>query len=271
MLVDSHCHLDCLDLAKYNGDLMAALRAAAALDVGYILCAGIDLENSRRIVQLAQQYKNIVVSVGLHPTEHIDYVVHEDEVCALATDPLVVGIGETGLDYYHITDEQARAVQQQRFVTHIRAAQRLRKPLIIHSRDAAADILRILQQEQAAQVGGVFHCFAGDWEVAQQALAMNFYISFSGIITFKNAEPLRAVARQVPLDRILLETDAPFLAPMPYRGKPNEPAYLRCVAESMAALRGITYQELAAITTENFFRLFKSPVHKNQVAETAFK
>lgn len=258
MLTDSHCHLDLLDLAKYHGDLDAALAAACALDVQYFLCAGINLAQTDALLQLARAHANVVISIGMHPTEGEGIEVSVDDVCRWADDSLVVAIGETGLDYYHVADEHARELQRRKFATHIRAAQVLRKPLIIHTRDATADTMRIMRAESASAAGGVMHCFSGDIAAAQQYLEMGFYISFSGVITFKNAAALREVAQQIPLDKMLLETDAPFLAPVPHRGKSNEPAYLRYVAECMAQLRGISYQELADATTANFFRLFGS-------------
>lgn len=256
MLIDSHCHLDMLDLAKYNGELSAALAAAARLDVQYFLCAGIDLVQQEMLLQLAHAHKNVVISVGTHPTEGEGIEVTADEICRLARDPLIVAIGETGLDYYHVTAENLRVAQQRKFREHIRAAKMLRKPLIIHARDAFNDVVQIMREEKAAEAGGVMHCFSGDIAAAEEYLALGFYLSFSGVITFKNAAGLREVARQVPLEKMLLETDAPYLAPVPYRGKSNEPAYLRYVAECMAELRGISYQELATATTANFFRLF---------------
>lgn len=257
MLIDSHCHLDRLDLTKYQGDLHLALAKAAELDVQYFLCPGIDLENFPNILKIAQEHKNIVVGVGLHPSENLQYDLPVDELCRLADNPLVVAIGETGLDYYYAADESARARQRQRFIVHVRAAREVQKPLIIHSRSAAVDIINILQAEQAQAIGGVLHCFTEDWQMAMQSMELGFYIGFSGIITFKNADSIRQVVKQVPLDKMLLETDAPYLAPVPYRGKPNEPAYLRNTAEAMANLRGISYDELAAKTTANFFKFIK--------------
>jgi len=256
MLIDSHCHLDLLDLTKYNGDLHLALAVAAEQDVQHFLCPGVDLEHFPNILKLAQENKNIFASVALHPSEEVQYDLQEQELLKLADNPLVVAIGETGLDYYYASNEEEHVMQRKRFVTHIRVARELHKSLIIHSRSAPEDIVNILRAEHAEDIGGVMHCFVDDWQTAQQVLAMGFYISFSGIITFKNAADLREVAIQVPLNKMLLETDAPYLAPVPYRGKPNEPAYLRNTAEFMANLRGISYNELAEITTENFFSLF---------------
>lgn len=253
MLVDSHCHLDCLDLQTRS--LADVLQQAAAADVNYFLCPGVDIEHAANVLAIAKQYSNVVAAIGKHPTEtgHNPSVA---ELVTLGNDKIVVGIGETGLDYAGCETEAAKEQQRQLFRVHIQAAKELHKPLIIHSREAAQDILTILREEQAATVGGVLHCFTEDLAMAQAAMDLNFYISLSGIITFKKADSLRAVAMELPLDKILIETDAPYLAPVPMRGKPNEPAYLRYIAEFLAKLRGIAYQQLAEQTTANFFRLF---------------
>ena len=259
MLIDSHCHLDKLELSKYQGDLHLALVKATEAGVGYFLCPGIDLDSFPNVLRLTQQYENVVGGVGLHPSEKIGYDLRVEELCQLADNPKIVAIGETGLDYYYATSEEERNQQKQRLLTHIRAAHEMKKPLIIHSRSAAEDIIDILRSESLPSISGVMHCFTESWEMAQQFMDLGFYISFSGIITFKNADVVRQVAKQVPLDRLLLETDAPYLAPVPYRGKPNEPAYLRQTAEALAVLRDISYANLATITSENFFRLFSCP------------
>jgi TatD DNase family protein len=258
MLIDSHCHLDRLDLTNYNDDLSLALLAAEKVNVKYFLCAGIDLENSRKILEIAKKYKNIVTSVGLHPTEESEKKPSVEELISLAADQLVVAIGETGLDYYRCEhDKMAQVYQQDLFRDHIRAANTIKKPLIIHSRMAKENLFEILRDENAANVGGVFHCFTEDWQVAKMALDMNFYISFSGIITFKNADALREVAKKIPADKILIETDAPYLAPTPFRGKQNEPAFLPYIAEKLAAIRGESVTQIAKQTSQNFFSLFK--------------
>lgn len=257
MLVDSHCHLDKLDLSKYENDLAKALAAANRVNVKFFLCPGVTLIGFPSILQLAKQNENVVVAIGLHPTEDLMHEPTVQELCTLADDKLIVGIGETGLDYYYCRDDKNIQEQQQRvFRTHIQAAKELKKPLIIHSRLAEQDIIRILKEEKASDIGGVFHCYTENWEMAQTVLNMNFYISFSGIVTFKNAEMLRDVAKKVPLDKMLLETDAPFLAPTPYRGKPNEPAYLPLVAECIAKNRADTLDNIAKHSSENFFNLF---------------
>lgn len=257
-IVDSHCHLDHLDLSNYNNDLTQALRAAHARGVNYILCPGVDLESFPAILSIAKRQPNVWAAVGVHPTEENAREPGIEELCELAKDSLVVGVGETGLDYAECqNDEEEKKWQQELFVKHIQAAKMAKKPLIIHSRLAVRDILHILRSEKADEVGGVMHCFTEDLDSALMAIELNFYISFSGIITFKNADSLRDVARKIPLDRVLLETDAPYLAPVPMRGKPNQPEYLRYTTEYFAALRGLPLEEVARQTTENFFRLFK--------------
>ncbi|MCL5261327.1 MAG: TatD family hydrolase [Gammaproteobacteria bacterium] len=256
MLIDSHCHLDQLNLTKYNGQLDLALAAAHTVDVKYFLCPGIDLEHFPDILALAKSRSDVVIGLGKHPTETgRDPTLQE--LISLGQDPLVVGIGETGLDYAYAKTQAERNYQQELLRLHIQAALKLNKPLILHSRDSGADIIKILREEKANKVGGVFHCFTDTLSVAEEALGLNFFIAFSGIITFKNAESLREVAKTIPLEKILLETDAPYLAPVPMRGKPNEPAYLRYVAEYLANLRGISLEQLAKQTSENFDKLFR--------------
>ncbi|MBI2786525.1 MAG: TatD family hydrolase, partial [Legionella longbeachae] len=186
--------------------------------------------------------------------------VSSDRLCELAANPACVAIGETGLDYYRTSTEEAQEIQRHRFREHIKAALKTSKPLIIHTRQAAEDTLALMAEENAQQVGGVMHCFAESLDVAQQAHDLNFFISFSGIVTFKNATSLQAVARKRPLDRILIETDSPYLAPVPYRGKQNQPAYVKFVAEAIAQLRGMHYDEIAEITTQNFYNCFKQSI-----------
>ncbi|GJM07688.1 MAG: hypothetical protein DHS20C10_14220 [marine bacterium B5-7] len=255
MLVDSHCHLDRLDLTKYDGDLSAAMAAAEDNQISHMLCVCIDLENFSAIHAIAQQYENVFVSVGVHPTEKDGREPKQEELVHLAKDPLVVAIGETGLDYFHCPESPEW--QRDRFRCHIRAAKEAKKPLIIHSRGAKEDTLKLMFEEGANEVGGVMHCFTEDWDMAERAMSLGFYISFSGIVTFKSAKTLQDVAMKMPLDRILIETDSPYLAPDPFRGKTNEPAYVRYVAEKVAALREDTVDNIAKATTENFFKLFK--------------
>jgi len=254
MLVDSHCHLDRLKLDKFDGDLDAVLELARRRGVSKFLCVGISLENVDRVVELAARYDDVVCSVGVHPLDVDSGLADVDKLLELARRPNVVALGETGLDYYYSTE--TRDVQQQNFVAHLQAAGRAGLPVIVHTRDARADTIELIREHGNLEHAGVLHCFTESWEMARAALDLNYYISLSGIVTFKNAEELRDVARNLPLDRLLVETDSPYLAPVPYRGKPNIPAYVREVAEFIAELRGISYEQLAEITTENFYRLF---------------
>jgi TatD DNase family protein len=253
-LVDSHCHLDRIDLNQFGGDLVQAIKATQALDVGHMLCVCIDMENFAAVLAIAEQYDCISASVGKHPTEWEGAEPSVEDLVAKAKHPKVVAIGETGLDYFH-GKEAERPLQQQRFVRHIHAAKISQKPLIIHTRQAQTDTIDILRAEQVDSA--VFHCFTEDWDMAKQGLDLGLYISFSGIVTFKNATSLQEVAKKVPLDRLLVETDSPYLTPVPHRGKANFPGYTRHVAEYIAELRGIPYQQLRDATTENFSRLFK--------------
>ena len=250
--IDSHCHLDFPELAGNIADVLAQMRHN---DVAAALCVSVNLEKFPQMLALAEQHPNIFASAGAHP----DYEgVEEPDVARLAKlaqHPKVIAIGETGLDYFRLKGDLEW--QRVRFRNHIRAARECGKPLIVHTREAAADTLRIMAEENAAEAGGVMHCFTETWEVAEAALALGFYISFSGIVTFKSAKQIKEVAQRVPLERILIETDAPYLAPAPHRGKLNQPAYVKHVAEEIAALRGISTEEAGRCTTENFMRLFK--------------
>lgn len=252
MLVDSHCHLDFPDLANRLPDVLQRMQDN---QVGLAVCIGVNLEDFPKVLSLAEQEPRLFATVGVHP-EYTD-VEEPDADCLveLASHPKVIAIGETGLDYYWQKDQPEW--QRDRFRTHIRAAKRCGKPLVVHTRDSAVDTLRVLKEEGADAIGGVMHCFTENWEIASQALDLGFYISFSGIVTFKNATVVKEVALKCPLDRILVETDSPYLAPVPYRGKPNEPAYVHYVAEEIARLRGISLEEISKATTDNFFRLFK--------------
>jgi TatD DNase family protein len=252
-LTDSHCHLN---FEPLRNNLPQVLQNARDNGVGYMLCIGVTLEKFPEVIALARDYPNIFASVGVHPDEQNGRDPTVDQLVELAQDPRVVGIGETGLDYFRLKGDLRW--QQERFRRHIRAARQINKPLIIHTREAAADTLQILRDEGADQVSGVMHCFTESWETARAALDLGFYISFSGIVTFRNADALRAVAMQVPTDRLLIETDSPYLAPVPYRGKTNEPAFVRYVAEQIGRLRGVSLDAIAASTTENFFRLFRA-------------
>lgn len=258
MFIDSHCHLDFPDLAK---DLDVLLRNMQENQVTHALCVSVDLPNFPRVLALAEKHQNLFASVGIHPDYEDQREPSADELAGLADHPKIIAIGETGLDYYRLQGDLEW--QRERFRQHIRAAKKINKPLIIHTRSAAADTLRIMQEEGAHEVGGVMHCFTESWEVAEQAIAMNFYISFSGIVTFKNTVTLKEVAKNVPLHRILIETDSPYLAPVPFRGKTNQPAFVRYVAEEIAKLRQVTVDEIAIATTRNFFDLFK--LDKNEL------
>ena len=254
MLVDSHCHLDRLDLAAHDGSLDAALAAARARGVQHFLCIGVSADNAGAVKSLAERYADVDCSVGVHPLD-----LEQGEAPALdwllgeLNHPHVVAIGETGLDYHY--EPEAAELQQQSFRLHLEAAKITGKPVIVHTREARADTLALLR-EAALPQAGVLHCFTEDWEMAKAALDIGFYISLSGIVTFRNADALREVARKVPADRLLVETDAPYLAPIPHRGKPNLPQYVREVAEFLAMVRGERFEDLAAQTTANFRRLF---------------
>lgn len=252
MLVDSHCHLDFPGLADRLPDV---LRRMAENGVGAAICIGVNLEDLPKVLAIAESDDRLFASVGVHP-EYTDVEEPtEEQLVALAKHPKVVAIGETGLDYYWQKDKPEW--QRQRFRTHIAAARRCAKPLVIHTRESAADTLQVMREEGAEAAGGVMHCFTENWEIARQALDLGFYLSFSGIVTFKNATIVKEVAQRCPLDRLLVETDSPYLAPAPYRGKPNEPAYVRYVAEEIARLRAIEPDTLVAASTDNFFNLFK--------------
>lgn len=255
MLVDSHCHLDRVNLKPYDKDFERFMEATTESGVGHMLCVSIDLEHYPKMRALVDAYPRVSVSVGVHPNEQHRREPQPDELVELASDARNVAIGETGLDYYR--SEGDLAWQHQRFRNHIAAARACGKPLIVHTRDARDDTLRILREGQARDVGGVLHCFTEDWSMASRALDLGFFISFSGIVTFNNAADLRGVAAKVPLDRMLIETDCPYLTPIPYRGRPNEPKYVRQVAECIAGLRGMETEELVSVTSDNFFRLFK--------------
>jgi TatD DNase family protein len=253
MFIDSHCHLDFPDLSS---NLDEILEKMLENHVSHALCVSVNLDDFPRVRALAESHPNLYASVGVHP----DYenVAEPDaaQLVSLANHPKVIAIGETGLDYFRLKGDLEW--QRDRFRQHIRAARECGKPLIVHTRAAAEDTLRIMAEEGAESAGGVMHCFTESWKVAEQAMEMNFYISFSGIVTFKNAVALKDVAKRIKLERILIETDSPYLAPVPHRGKINQPAFVRHVAEEIAALRGISVNEIAEATSHNFFKLFKA-------------
>lgn len=254
MLVDSHCHLDRLDLAAHQGCLDTALQAARERGVGHFLCIGVSADNAQAVKTLSERYADVDCSVGIHPldltpgeTPALDWLLNE------LAHPHAVAIGETGLDYHY--EPEAASVQQASFRLHLEASRLTGKPVVVHTRAARADTLALLREADLAQAG-VLHCFTEDWDMAKAALDLGYYISLSGIVTFRNAEALRDVARRVPADRLLVETDSPYLAPIPHRGKPNLPQYVREVAEFVASLRSESLESLAAQTTANFKRLF---------------
>jgi TatD DNase family protein len=254
-LVDSHCHLDYPDFADRMDEVLAEMRRNG---VTHAMCISVNLEGAPQVVRLAESHDNLYATVGVHPDqEERPDDVSEAQLLELAAHPRVLAIGETGLDYFRLTGDLEW--QRERFRRHIRAARACSKPLVIHTRESAADTLRLMREEGAAEVGGVLHCFTETQETAEAAMEMGFYISFSGIVTFKNAQALKEVAKRVPLDRMLVETDSPYLAPVPFRGKTNQPALVRYVAEEVARLRGVPVDEIAEATTRNFIRLFKPP------------
>lgn len=252
MFIDSHCHLNLL--AQEEGGLDAVIQQAQENRVEHILCISIDTESCHEIISIAERYPQITASVGIHPNVDKVESFTVEELIKLASNDKVIAIGETGLDYFR--SEGDLEWQRDRFRTHIEAAKQLKKPLIIHTREAREDTMAILEQENAEQAGGIIHCFTENWETAQRALDIGFYISLSGIVTFKNAVALQEVAKKLPLDRILIETDAPYLAPVPHRGKTNKPAFVKHVAEFLAELRGDTVENIAETTTANFRNLF---------------
>ncbi|BBN60027.1 TatD family hydrolase [Hydrogenovibrio marinus] len=257
MIIDSHCHLNILPEDKV-GNLDQVIKTAHELGVDKMLCIAIHPDQWQDLLNIADRYEEVYVAIGIHPCEEKDVIVSDEALVAAASHPKVIAIGEVGLDYYHFDAEQEdMSWQQDRFRQMIRLAKKLSKPLIIHTRNSTPDCLRILEEEGANEVGGIMHCFVEDIETAKQAMALGFYISFSGIVTFKNAVELKEVAKVVPADRILAETDSPYLAPVPYRGKANQPGYTRYVVEELAKLRGVTFEEMAQQTTDNFNRLFK--------------
>ena len=255
MLVDSHCHLDHLDLSDREGGLNAVLADARARGVTQFLSVAVDLATSKSLVAITAEHSDIYSSVGVHPLQKIDQPVPSvEQLLALAEAPGVVAIGETGLDNFYSAD--THQWQRESFINHLVASQQSGLPIIIHTRDAREETIALLRAHSLPGAG-VMHCFTETWEMAEAALDLGFYISFSGIVTFNSAADLREVARRVPLDRILVETDSPWLAPVPHRGKQNEPQYVWEVAQCVAGLKGISVEELAEITTQNFHRLFR--------------
>jgi TatD DNase family protein len=252
MLVDSHCHLDFPEVADQLDSVFALMREN---QVDRALCVSVTLEDFPRVRRMAETYSHIHGSVGVHPDYEAVDAVTVPELLALADNPRIVAIGETGLDYFRLKGDLEW--QRERFRTHIRAARECGKPLIIHTRSSAEDTLRIMREEGAEKIGGVMHCFTESMEVAKAAMDLGFYISFSGIVTFKNAKDIKAVATAVPMESLLVETDSPYLAPVPYRGRTNQPGYVKHVAEEIARLKELPYDHVCAITTSNVLNLFK--------------
>lgn len=256
MLIDSHCHLDMLDLTPYQGNLADLLAAARADGVSFFLSVGTNLQQSKKILTYAETFPNVKVSVGIHPEEDLHQELNFDELLNLAHKKEVVAIGEIGLDYHWLKVEEDKPLMQKLFHEQICIAKKVKKPVIIHSRQAGDDVLKILMEEKANNYGGVLHCFSDDWSMAKKVLDLGFYLGITGIVTFKNAEVLREVVKKAPLDRLLVETDAPFLAPVPFRGKPNEPKYLPFIAAEIARIKNTSIEIIAEETSSNFLKLF---------------
>ncbi|MDP1604500.1 MAG: TatD family hydrolase [Legionella sp.] len=258
MLIDSHCHLNMIDLSEFDSQLDNVIKKALENDVKRFLTVCVELEDYPALCDIANKYNNIYISVGIHPNNEVENEPDSHALMNLANShPACIAIGETGLDYYRVETPEAQHAQRNRFREHIRAAIASSKPLIIHTRHAAEDTLQVMHEENASKIGGVMHCFAEDLNIAQRAIDMNFYISMSGIVTFKNATTLHEVAQKIPFDRLLIETDSPYLAPVPFRGKQNHPALVKHVALALSELRGVSYEEIARQTTENFNRCFR--------------
>lgn len=259
MFVDSHCHLDRLSAKTHGGDLDATLDAARAAGVSQFLAIAVTLEDVPNLAMIAREHQDVVISAGLHPLHMAEQEPDTDAIMKTADQYSAVAIGESGLDY-HYRESVPIDVQHERFKRHLIAARELELPIVVHTRDAKEDTLTLLREHTDPQIGGVLHCFSEDLDMAREAVRLGFYISLAGIVTFRNADALRDLARKLPLDRLLIETDSPYLAPVPYRGKPNEPAWVVAVAECIAKERGISVDEVAMQTTANFYRLFRAAV-----------
>lgn len=259
MFVDSHCHLDRLSEHTHGGDIAATLNAARAENVSQFLAVSVTLDDMPRLAEIAREHADVAISAGLHPLHTPKQEPSVSDIQEAAEQYGAVAIGESGLDY-HYQDSVPADVQHERFKRHLIAARELELPVIVHTREAKEDTLALLREHSDPRVGGVLHCFTEDLDMAREAVRLGFYISLSGIITFNNAASLRDLARQLPLDRLLIETDSPYLAPVPYRGKPNEPAWVVEVAECIAKARGVSVDEVAMQTTANFYQLFKAAV-----------
>jgi len=254
VLVDSHCHLDCIDLTDFNNSFDQLIQHTHEAGVEHMLCVSINLKSYPDMLEKVRDYPNISVSAGLHPMADESDAFSAETLTELAQDEKVVAIGETGLDYYYHKDNPQW--QRERFRAHIQVANEVKKPIIVHTRDAGDDTLKILREENAEACGGVIHCFTESQAFAEQALELGFMISISGIVTFRNADALRTIVKTIPDDRLLIETDAPYLAPIPHRGKQNQPAYVQHVAETLADIRNTSVESIAEISRNNFYRLF---------------
>jgi TatD DNase family protein len=254
LFIDSHCHLDRLNLSLYDNNLDNVILAATESKVDKLLCVSVTLADFPEMAAKTAKYDNVLLTCGAHPLNQEDEI-EEENLLALSNNDRVIAIGETGLDYHYAPE--TKALQLDSFKKHIHVAKALNKPLIIHTREAQQDTLDLLRSEGAEEVGGILHCFTETWEMAEQAIKLGFYISFSGIVTFKNATALREVAALVPDDKLLIETDAPYLAPVPHRGKENQPAYVVEVAKHLASIRGQSVEDIAKLSSDNFNRLFK--------------
>jgi len=253
LFIDSHCHLDRLNLSLYDNQLANVVQAAKVAKVDKLLCVSVTLKDFPSMLEKTKDFDNVLVSCGMHPLNQDDEV-SEQELYTLADQERVIAVGETGLDYHYAPE--TKTLQLDSFKKHIKVAKALKKPLIIHTRAAQEDTLEMLIAQGASEVGGILHCFTESWDMAKKALDLGFYISFSGIVTFKNASALREVAKLVPDDRLLIETDAPYLAPVPYRGTENQPAFVVEIAKHLASIRGQSVETIATLTTNNFNRLF---------------
>lgn len=253
MFIDSHCHLDRLKLEDFNGSLDQVVAQAQAVGVSHMLCVSVTLDDFPNMMAKTAAYKNVYLSCGVHPLNQAQ-TVDQDQLYQLCQHQRVIAVGETGLDYFYAPE--TKALQFDAFEKHVEVAKQVKKPLIIHTRDAREDTLTILKQHDASQVGGILHCFTESLDMAKAAMELGFYISFSSIVTFKNASELREVAKYIPDDRFLIETDAPYLAPVPHRGKQNQPAYVVEVAKHLASIRGQSVEQIAQLSRNNFNRLF---------------
>ncbi len=253
MFIDSHCHLDRLDLSLYENNLDNVVQSASEAKVSKLLCVSVTLDSFPAMAEKTASYENVLLSCGAHPLNQED-AIDTEKLLQLSSNERVIAVGETGLDYHYAPE--TKDLQIDSFRKHIQVAKKLGKPLIIHTRAAQEDTLAIMREEGAAEVGGILHCFTESWDMAEQALVLGFYISFSGIVTFKNANELREVAALVPDDKFLIETDSPYLAPVPYRGKENQPAFVVEVAKHLASIRGQSIETIAKLSTDNFNRLF---------------